>query len=368
MKKLDSAKNILIVTGTFNEDGGSISYFGQMVYNAFSRIFSSNVTFLNGGGLDCLATCFSDFSMYQVIFWMPHIEGPTEDYLSSIKKKNKTIILIQAQRNDNNCYTTFQILDKMFKVHANICLEISHLKKHEYSFRVLDPLGNLWYSGFDIGQASYRIANYVKYLLSLTRLPSNNVLDIMERVTIEKPFIDAVKFYGWRFSELIQGAINKERYVGNASTRCMAGFPSMKDRNNIYVSMRNIDKRSIEEEHFVPVALNGNEVQYYGENKPSVDTPIQVMLYNYYHNVKYIIHGHTYVPNAPYTSNFVPCGYLEEVDEVTELFRDHLSYNFAVNLIGHGFLILAHDVSYFAELGMKTREFPEHFENAIIRS
>ena len=49
---------------------------------------------------------------------------------------------------------------------------------------------------------------------------------------------------------------------------------------------------------------------YYGE-KPSVDTPIQIKLFNYYHNVNYMVHGHVYVDNAKMTEHKIPlwlCG------------------------------------------------------------
>lgn len=362
MSKSDSIKKILIVTGTFCKEGGKPSYFGQKIFESFEKIPYDSIKFINGGNYDCLSIEFSKINSYDIIFWMPHIEDSVNDYLPCIKRENKTAILIQARRNDHNCYTTFQIVEKMFSVRSNICLEFSKSEDSKYTFRVLDPLGNLWYSGDSITEASDKIVSHVSNILTLTRLPSYNSLATVPTVRIEKSFIRAVQFYGWRFSELVNIEINKERFTGNASTRCMAGFPSVRNKDSIFVSMRNVDKNDIGENNFIPVNLAATEVQYAGQNKPSVDTPVQLLLYRYYYNVNYIIHGHAYIIGAPFTEKFIPCGYLEEADEVNKVFKDHLSSNFAINLIGHGCLILAKNISYFAELGMVAREFPECHE------
>lgn len=42
-------------------------------------------------------------------------------------------------------------------------------------------------------------------------------------------------------------------------------------------------------EHFVPTYLSEYKVYYCGENKPSVDTPIQLRLYEKLPNINYMI-------------------------------------------------------------------------------
>jgi hypothetical protein len=295
---------------------------------------------------------------------MPLIDNSEDKYLGNIKIQNPTAILIQSKRNDYNNYTTFQIVERMFAARSNLCLEISKVDEMSagatYNFRILDPLGNLWYDGSYITNAADRIALIVKKLRSLNRYPSKRIIDENRKITnIEDSFIAAVRAYGWRFSTLINHAINKERFLGNASTRCMQGFPSQKVGDVIFVSKRNINKETIHIQNFVPVTVHHNEVWYYGEHKPSVDSAVQVMLFEYYHNVKYIIHGHTYIPGVAVTKSHVPCGYIEELNEITSLVPDHRTGNFAVNLIGHGCIILAENFKYMAELPMIARNFPE---------
>lgn len=171
MDKSEDTKRILIVTGTFCKEGGKSSYFGQMIFESFNEMPDSDIKFINGGTFDCLSILFSDVPNYNVIFWMPHVEDSEDNYLPSIKRENKTAILIQARRNDHNCYTTFQIVEKMFSVRSNLCLEISKIETSKYKFRVLDPLGNLWYSGTNITEASDKIVNHVSNIMTPYQTP-----------------------------------------------------------------------------------------------------------------------------------------------------------------------------------------------------
>ena len=147
----------------------------------------------------------------------------------------------------------------------------------------------------------------------------------------------------------------------------MLGFPSIRNKDFIFISRRNINKQIIEKDDFVQVDLDSENVLHYDYgSKPSVDAPIQVKLYEYYRSVKYIIHGHTYVTGAVFTKQYIPCGCMEEVGAITELFPDHLSCNFAVNLIGHGCVMLANDLKYFAEVGLTARSFPENLTRIFL--
>lgn len=356
--------SILIVTGTFDKDFGKPSYFGDKIYEAFKKGYDENsITFMNGGNLKLLDDIFNDIHQFEVIVWTPLIDNSEDKYLIDIKKQNSKATLIQSKRNDHSNYTTFDLVKRMFAAHSNLCLEISKVNELSsgatYNFKILDPLGNLWYEGPFIDIASNRLVQLVKKLRTLTRYPSVKVSDEDVREGVDDYFIEAVKSYGWRFSALINHAINKERFLGNASTRCMLGFPSQKENNVIKVSKRNVDKASLSADDFVTIEYNNKEIWYQGSDKPSVDSAVQLMLFNHYYNVKYIIHGHTYIPGAAFTKSHIPCGYVEEFPEIISLRPDQHSSNFAINLIGHGCIILASDLNYIAELPMVARDFPE---------
>lgn len=361
---MPDSKNILIVTGSYSVSCSKQSYFGQEIYEAFKKIFLGDIDFFNGGTFEYLHNILNDIKKYKVIVWMPDIDNSYNKFLQSIKVENRTAILIQSKINDYNKYSTFQIVERMFKAHSNICLEISKVEvtapRATYKFRILDPLGNVWYDGSSITESSMCIASRVEKLLSYHRYPSTRLNDPIGDIDIDPQFIKAVRSFGWRFSNLISGAINKERFLGNASTRCMRGFPAIRCNSGIYISRRNVDKETIDEQDFVPVFIENNEVVYSGMNKPSVDAAVQTMLFDYYHSVNYIIHGHVYVHSAPFTKKHIPCGYIEEFDEVILLKRDHRSFDFSVNLTGHGCLILAKNFEYIASIGMSARDFPEY--------
>lgn len=349
-------KKALIVTGTFGEDS-KISFFGQQIIDAFQKKFE--VTSLNGGLFSDLDAILQRINEFKIVFWMPNIDNSVDKYLPNIKGKNKTCILVQSKRNDAEKYTTFEIVERMFKVHANLCFVIN--KTDKYNFKILDPLGNLWYNGNDFSCAISILVDRVEFISLLTRINSRQD-NFTIPIEIEPEFITIIQEYATIFTDLIQSAVNKERFLGNVSTRCMSGFPTVKCDDNIFVSKRNVDKTGISNRDFVAVRRYEDEVVYSGDNKPSVDTPIQIRLYNYYHNVKYIIHGHVYVISAPFTHLSIPCGYIEEIEEIKKLFPWRYTTNFCVNLLGHGCLIFSEDLE-FLRRQVYARDFPESMKN-----
>lgn len=169
-----------------------------------------------------------------------------------------------------------------------------------------------------------------------------------------------------------------ERFIGNASLRklppqvgrCGKGMPSFRGSDNIiFVSKRNIDKQFIELDNFVPVWLDNNKLMYSGPDKPSVDTPVQVRLYQTLDHINYILHSHCYIKNAPFTTTAIPCGAIEEYDEIMKLLSDsqidtHRN-QYIINLIGHGSIIMWNDMQQFHEdikpkLAYYKRNTPEY--------
>ena len=92
-----------------------------------------------------------------------------------------------------------------------------------------------------------------------------------------------------------------------------------------------------------------SDLQYHGDKKPSVDTPVQIELYKHFPNINYMIHGHAFFKNAPTTEDYYPCGDLREVASIKELIPDSTSDFFAINLMNHGFLIAASSIQQLEE-------------------
>lgn len=339
----------LYVAGTFDDEGGTSSKIGEII---FDSIKAKNVDYFNGGFFWELEKIIEDVSKYNIIYWFANVRNDKSKLVREIKKVNKRCILVTSKRNINGKYGFNDLIYRAFENRSNLLVEFSK-NKDKYQGRVIDPLGNVFLdNNNDFALLGRVLGKRVTQLLKYTRVPSESVNS--EKITApnENEFYNLVKEYGQRFHNLTHPqAVN--RFLGNASFR---------DENGIYMSRRNIDKRSICRNDFVKVLPRisvGKQVHYLGSKKPSVDTPIQIRLYNYYPNIRYILHGHFYVNGAPFTEQLVPCGAIEEADEIFKLIPDGESTNFAVNLRGHGSLIIVDDVGKIDNFDCAARIIPE---------
>lgn len=264
---------------------------------------------------------------------------------------------------------------------------------------IFDPLGTVWYDGTDISKAIDNCVKRMLFLKAMTR--QNTVQDTDDKTLImkwyfdqfkqpeyqsdktipipdEQDFVNVVRTYAKEFQKFMPTNCKTERFIGNASLRklppqvgrCGKGMPSFRGSDNIiFVSKRNIDKQFIELDNFVPVWLDNNKLMYSGPDKPSVDTPVQVRLYQTLDHINYILHSHCYIKNAPFTTTAIPCGAIEEYDEIMKLLNDsqidtHRN-QYVINLIGHGSIIMWNDMQQFHEdiepkLAYYKRNTPEY--------
>jgi len=97
------------------------------------------------------------------------------------------------------------------------------------------------------------------------------------------------------------------------------------------------------------------------DRKPSVDTPVQLMLYERFKWINYIIHTHAYVKGAKYTENVYPCGCINEYSEIAKKIPqlEKNDKGFSLNLLGHGSLSLAKVPEYFNSIEFVSRFFLE---------
>lgn len=350
---------MLIVGGNFDERGGSSSKIIQKLFSAVdSYITGSDMTIevINGSYIKTLLDI--DFTDYDVLLWAPNISNDEDKLIPDIKKKNPKLFLISTKRVVEKIYYESDVIGRLLNTKSNLGIMITQMDGL-YSFKLLDPLGNCHSDTSDITTLSNDMMTRVLFLKQLNRMRSISIGEPRE-FSIDNEFVDFVKHSATEFSKHAN-AVNPYRLLGNASTRCSYGFPAQKNDGRIFVTRRNIDKQLIGNEGFVEVTTNETCVEYYGDKKPSVDTPIQVMLFNYYHKINFMIHGHVYIDGAPSTSNKIPCGYIEEFDEVVSQYPDKESTFVIVNLHGHGCLIMADTVDKMWEIkNYVSREFPEY--------
>lgn len=347
---------ILVVGGNFNSSGGKSSSIINKIINVLSDEFGEdNVVSLNGGTLEELNSSVKEFK--DVIFWAPNVSNDLEKILPDIKKKYPKTLLISTKRVIEKYYTEFDVIGRLLKSKSNLGLMITK-DEDLYNFKLLDPLGNCYISSSNIQDIALVLSKRIKELKGLTRISSIQIGE-NRNIQVNPEFIEYIKYTAEQFTHYVN-AINPNRMLGNASTRCMFGFPAQKNSNGIYVTQRNIDKALISTNGFVEVTNNESQVEYYGDKKPSVDTPIQIKLFNYFNNINYMVHGHVYLKNVPITIKKIPCGFIEEFDEIVDIFSDRDITSFAINLKGHGCLIMAQQVSQLWHYkDFCSRQFPE---------
>ena len=173
------------------------------------------------------------------------------------------------------------------------------------------------------------------------------------------------KDYATKFTETIFQTKDVKRFLGNSSFRWPKGFPSFRSGKYIFVSKRNVNKEYISINEFVPVYLENNKLYYCGDHKPSVDTPIQVRLYEKLSNINFMIHSHCYIKGAPFTKNALPCGAIEEVNEVLNLIKEHYENDYSkdfylINLIGHGSIMMSSNPKQLKDIQLIGWKLPEN--------
>jgi len=344
----------IIIGGTFDEQGGKSSY----IISELSKSLGNEWESINGGNIQFIRDF--DPSGINVLIWMPNVSNDEIKVIGDLKVKNPKMILIQSKRVIEKEYFPSDVVGRLLKSHALLGIMITK-ENNEYRYRLLDPLGNQWTDTCNISDVGIAINKRLDYLLNLSRIGSIKT-EISEDYEVQKEFIDIIKRYGIEFTKFVN-AVNPNRLLGNASTRCTKGFPAMRMDNHLLVTKRNVDKQTLNKDDFVLVdSRMEKSVHYKGDNKPSVDTPNQIKLFDFYHNVKFMIHGHAYVKEGLFTSHKVPCGYIEEFEEIKLLMPYKDATNFKINLRGHGCLILADNLNYLEKQieQLYSRPFPEN--------
>lgn len=335
-------KETLFVGGSFNQQGGKPSSVMNTLCVGFHDNFKGKIHKLNGGNIEDLSLL--DFKEYDVILWFPDIPNEMNKIIQSIKQINPSCVLVTSKRNFNE-YSRAEVIQRALKIKSNLVVEVNQNEVMQYVGCLIDPLGNIFQDFtndfYAVGKA---LGKRIKELQSFTRMPSEKIDGTIE-VPDEKRFFEIIRQAAETFHSLLP-EVKTERFLGNASFRCARGFPSMRKDDIIFVSRRNVDKRFIDREAFVPVQLRTDKVCYYGEHKPSVDTPIQLKIYDYFPNIRYMIHGHVHIKGGPFTKHIIPCGALEEFDDVRRIVQDKDIHHFAINLKGHGFIVASDQLEF----------------------
>jgi hypothetical protein len=359
---------IIIVGGVWEKGGGRPS---KVVENLALGVGSASVyptvqTF-NGGDFNGIHNV--PLANTDVVIWMPNVDNAYEK-AHDVKKSFPKIILVTSKNNyrPGNKYSFQDLVAHALMLKSNLLLEIT-MEHNLYYGRIIDPLGNVWMEKSDDFKALGKcIAERTDQLRQITRVPTVQSPEMTNPITPSKEldeFIAIIQESSDTFHKLIEPAKSVTRFLGNASFRCMNGFPSFKTATgDIYMSRRNVDKNGIDISKFVQVGFNPKtKVRWYrGDHKPSVDTAIQLRIYERLTQMRYMIHSHVYVKGAPYTKNMIPCGGMEEVGEIFCGLHHMHRHDFkaiAINLVGHGSLIMATEPKLLRRFKYFARPVPE---------
>ena len=351
----------LLVGGDFNREGGRRSGYIDKLAEAMRSIESKVFVFNGGPYTDVAYLVGQEIHHYDTVFWFANVPNEEEDKaVRKIKQHHPTCTLVTSKRN-NKEYSFQDMVGHALQLRSNLFVEFSKVGS-VFRWRLFDPLGNEYYyrhrDPSSIEELAVQLIYRTRELRKVTRVRSKRIGKAIP-VPAEEEFFELLKTSAERFHELV--GTDTSRFLGNASFRCTKGFPSFRSKDLIFMSRRNVDKRHIGPESFVAVnSKNVDTVEYWGEHKPSVDTPIQVRLYQYYPNINYILHGHVYLNQMGIrTHRPVPCGSIEEFYEIIRVAPYRNSVGEYINLSNHGFLAMVKSVDLLRDLSYQARPTPE---------
>lgn len=321
----------LIVGGNFGETPKESS-----VVHLLTAQMHGQTHVLNGGSFENIQNL--DLSGYKLIIWMPNIEN---GYDKVYPKKDTGAILICSKVLREN-RTEVDAISRIFQIHGNAVIAINSDSK-PFTFNLIDTLGNSWVKTSNIQTLIQVIDEFVEWTLNSIRKGTKQIEAVDFDFSLYQEFVDINRQVADKFEVI------NSRFFGNCSTRCSKMFPTMKiDATHMVVSKRNVSKKRLTTDDLVLTRiLEDGSIEYYGESKPSVDTPIQISLYRDFPNLNFMIHGHTYVEGGIFTENYFPCGDMREYNET----RLHISTDFGVlNLVNHGFFMFSDTLEHLKEM------------------
>lgn len=159
---------ILVVGGSFDNDGGKPSGLVKKVYNAIIQN-NENVDLYNGGYYSELSSLLMMAKCYDVVFWWVNVPNDLPK-IRDVKDIAPHIIFVSSKRNDNNKYSDKELIERAASIKADIVFEFKKINQNQkiFNIRVFDPLGSVWHDGTDIADAINATLNRLSSLSKIT--------------------------------------------------------------------------------------------------------------------------------------------------------------------------------------------------------
>lgn len=332
----------VIVGGTWDENGGRPS---GVVAKLAEELRATKV--YNGGHIADLPT--ASLRDFPLIVWMPKIPND-EEKRYPIKGRGAVLICSKVMREG---YTRADSVSRIFRMHANAVIEVHWEQESSERWKALlglrDAMANWW------SPPSASLPDVVQGIMDLYWWTKGSIRVGSRRVDRrDSGQLDLLMDLTHKVADKVENSIG-ERYFGNVSTRCQSLFPGARaDSGRVLISPRNTDKRRLEADDMVlvDIACPENRVHYYGDRKPSVDTPVQLWIFRSFREINFMIHGHARVKGARDSDSYYPCGDMREAYDIQGLIDAGLAHHHcgAINLLNHGFLLYSKTIEGMAEL------------------
>ncbi len=345
---------ILLIGGDWGLDGGRESGFIKKFYVELS-MYSDKVTYYNGGNYNKLTDVLNSVKDYDVVLWFANVDNSLPK-VRSVKSINPYTIFVGSKRNDGK-YSFVDVLNRSLMERHNLTIQFSR-EGNIFKMLLFDPLGTKWYEGTSIASL---VEHLYKRLVCISKARRKHTYRVDGNVEIpnNEEFFSYVRSAAEVFHQTVDHTEGVTRFMGNASFRGEGDL--------IYVSKRDVDKSTIDRDSFVGCRLD-EVLHYYGDTKPSKDTISQAHLYKLFPRINYMIHSHCYAKDGKYTEMPVPCGSLDEIDEVVKVIERDYGGNYdlpsyKINYLGHGCLLLGSTIEELKNTTFIPRVFPEELPN-----
>lgn len=349
---------ILIVGGDLKNNKKDV--FAKQIYNTLKEY---NPKLINGN-INQLKSIFDTISKYEIIYWL--IENNIDFY--DIKKIAPLSIIVTKKKKSENFK---EDLDYAIRYKSNLVISIDN------NYKLFDVLGNEFYDGNDLEKLTKISIQRLTFLKNITRQKTISVnnkslilnwyfdafkenetkIDKQINFQVNDDFLTLINDYSNDFRKIMGEKIIKPKDAPQVG-RCLKGMPSFRYKNFIIVSKREVKNNYLKKEDFVATLLN-DELYYFGEDKPSIDSPIHLNLYKELPNINFIIHSHCYIKNAQFSKTAIPCGSIEQFKEIMKMIKNKNETRYAFNLIGHGAIIMGQTIEDLKNIEYIARNIPE---------
>jgi len=330
---------IAIVGGTWGTEGKPSGVVSKLALE-----FQAVRTF-NGGTISTLLT---DMTRWPLVIWMPNIANEWDAYYPT-KNRGAVLVCSKVMREG---YTRADSVSRIFTMHANAVIEVRPREDGKFAFGLRDAMANWW------AEPGIDLASLVSSIMELYWWTKGSIRTGSSRIDERGEDLQKLMELTHEVADTVENSIG-ERYFGNVSTRCQGMFPGVRhSEDQVLISPRNTDKKRLSADDMVLVDIaSSGGVRYYGPRKPSVDTPVQLWLFETFPEINYFIHGHARVKDAPTTKKYFPCGDMREAFEIQNMIAMQLEragggriMADVINLRNHGFLLYARTLQALSQL------------------